>query len=979
MKNKKISKGFTLVEIILYIAILGIIITVITNFSLDSLQEKNNQQSKQIVKQDADFVLDKITHEIENATKINRFESIFGNTIPAGKIVLNKKNGTVVTISLSGSNVYYQEDLNPPEIISSPNTKISTLNFLANVTDGNIPKEVQVKLHAESVGEGLISVYAENFQISIVPKNADIDEDGCLDVVDQYPLDPTCCRDTDGDNLCDASDNCPLIHNMDQRDDDADGIGFACDDEVDTGEGGGSIVGGTWNGTSSIDSCIYTCNYSHNLWQTICQKFECFYTGNKNNFETDTDNDEYAGVGQIFSMEAESMYWKKTFKLEVPSESIPKIDRFSIHMNYCHAGSRLKSWWRKARCSGEGYHINGYFVDDQDLELFNYALNTWDTINKLETHLTNNDEIYATYEYSNNLQNYININNEVTIRAKFKADGAPWGDPQRWNLLVPSRYLFIDYFNLEIHIQGVATCGDKLVEMDEQCDDGSFCNDGTDCTGTGSTVCSGIGDEECRPRDGIGNNCSALCLNENAVCGNTLIEVGEECDDGNLNDGDGCNSSCEVETCGNKILEAPEECDTGTRCENSAFCNINADCTGIGNEKCLMRNGDLKLDGFPDACSEFCLDEICGNNRLDYGEQCDDGNLIDGDGCNSICRLEFCPNDNLDTGEECDDNNSIDDDDCNNSCQIQECGDGIKNRSVEECDDGKQCGDALQTGCTEDSDCVGIGDNTCKTRNIDGCSSICLIEFAVCGNSALEFGEDCDDSNLNDGDGCSHTCMTEYTATYDFSNHLFNGQGLKREGWVVGSNTQPPNKGPDDLFATIGYGAPKPYQVEFMNLDDLIPQAPGTIYNKIKTEDNTYYVANFTEDRYLDHKFDFLIDENEYRSDEISPKRIESITVNWNGFAELSGFLGLNDRIVTLYAWKKNEWEPIASKEWQGFGWDKSDKTITATLTNNIGDYIDSNRKLHIIVGVDEQGVNMVNTDFIEVKIKAYPYRIGYE
>lgn len=101
MKNTKNIKGFTLVEIIIYIAILGIIITVITNFSLDSLKEKNDQESKQTVKQDAEFVLDRITHEVESATKINRFESIFGNTIPAGKIVLNKKNGTVVTISLS--------------------------------------------------------------------------------------------------------------------------------------------------------------------------------------------------------------------------------------------------------------------------------------------------------------------------------------------------------------------------------------------------------------------------------------------------------------------------------------------------------------------------------------------------------------------------------------------------------------------------------------------------------------------------------------------------------------------------------------------------------------------------------------------------------------------------------------------------------------------------------------------------------------
>lgn len=31
---------------------------------------------------------------------------------------------------------------------------------------------------------------------------------------------------------------------------------------------------------------------------------------------------------------------------------------------------------------------------------------------------------------------------------------------------------------------------------------------------------------------------------------------------------------------------------------------------------------------------------ICGNNRLESGEQCDDGNLINGDGCSSICMVE---------------------------------------------------------------------------------------------------------------------------------------------------------------------------------------------------------------------------------------------------------------------------------------------------------------------------------------------------
>ncbi|MCX4242790.1 DUF4215 domain-containing protein [Paraliomyxa miuraensis] len=66
-----------------------------------------------------------------------------------------------------------------------------------------------------------------------------------------------------------------------------------------------------------------------------------------------------------------------------------------------------------------------------------------------------------------------------------------------------------------------------------------------------------------------------------AVCGNGLIEVGEECDDGNAFDGDGCSASC--------FVEAPP---------------------------------------------------MCGNGIVEPGEQCDDGNAIDGDGCSSACLVE---------------------------------------------------------------------------------------------------------------------------------------------------------------------------------------------------------------------------------------------------------------------------------------------------------------------------------------------------
>jgi len=39
------------------------------------------------------------------------------------------------------------------------------------------------------------------------------------------------------------------------------------------------------------------------------------------------------------------------------------------------------------------------------------------------------------------------------------------------------------------------------------------------------------------------------------VCGNGVVENGEECDDGNFVSTDACTASCHVRTCGNGYLE----------------------------------------------------------------------------------------------------------------------------------------------------------------------------------------------------------------------------------------------------------------------------------------------------------------------------------------------------------------------------------------------------------------------------------------
>jgi cysteine-rich repeat protein len=152
--------------------------------------------------------------------------------------------------------------------------------------------------------------------------------------------------------------------------------------------------------------------------------------------------------------------------------------------------------------------------------------------------------------------------------------------------------------------------------------------------------------------------------------------------------------------CGNNVLETGEQCDDGNR----------TPC---------------------DGCSPTCEVERCGDGILCAGEQCDDGNLAACDGCSPTCQLErcgdgiACPN----QGEQCDDGNATDCDGCT-ACQVDTCGDGVLCPT-----EGEQCDDGNATPC-------------------DGCSS-CHLDSCGDGVTCANEGEQCDDGNTITCDGCT--------------------------------------------------------------------------------------------------------------------------------------------------------------------------------------------------------------------------------
>jgi len=374
-------------------------------------------------------------------------------------------------------------------------------------------------------------------------------------------------------------------------------------------------------------------------------------------------------------------------------------------------------------------------------------------------------------------------------------------------------------------------CGDGAIGAGEVCDDGNTKDD----DGCNSTCTVQDPAFQCTP----GQLCARV-----SQCGNKRIEPGEDCDDGNTNKGDGCDSNCKLE--GGYVCPIPgAPCKAAARCGDGVVQTANNEACDDGNQK----DGDgcsadckTKTPGCTCTPGKVCSCPVvkCGNGVLEGTEQCDDGNTVKDDGCSSDCKtvepgfqcrvagkacIAKCGDGKVLKGEECDDGNTASGDGCSSTCQVEpgadcptagqdcklaKCGNGVVEKS-ELCDCGTDP-KKLPTGCNAVNGLF-YGDGK-------GCSKTCTKEpscqdsagktqacTATCGDGNLDPGEDCDDGNLIDLDGCSSKCKIEGgfacpTTTNQDSTTCASGSGQCLELPITYRDFQPENAsgGHPDFF-----------------------------------------------------------------------------------------------------------------------------------------------------------------------------------
>ena len=168
LKNNKLGKGFTLVELLIYIAILGLVIVGIIYFVISITNSRSKNYVVEEVHENARTAMDTIAQTIRSANGINTGQSIFESD--PGELSLAttdaQKNPTIINLDQDDGVLLIKEGAASEVAITSDNIKITRLVFY-NITGNSSRENIYIELEVSySDGDQIVYNYTTNLKTS---------------------------------------------------------------------------------------------------------------------------------------------------------------------------------------------------------------------------------------------------------------------------------------------------------------------------------------------------------------------------------------------------------------------------------------------------------------------------------------------------------------------------------------------------------------------------------------------------------------------------------------------------------------------------------------------------------------------------------------------------------------------------------------------------------------------------------------------
>lgn len=174
------------------------------------------------------------------------------------------------------------------------------------------------------------------------------------------------------------------------------------------------------------------------------------------------------------------------------------------------------------------------------------------------------------------------------------------------------------------------------------------------------------------------------------VCGNGILNAGEQCDDGNPSGFDCCSSTCQIVAAGGTCRPAAGACDLPEVCDGSSTtCPADAKSTSTCRPAADVCDVAESCDGVGDACPPDALEPATTACRAG-GDECDPGENCTGSSVS--CPSDFKQSD----GSPCSDGDACT---LSDTCSAGACQSG----SALDCDDDDSC---TQDSCNAISGCI---------------------------------------------------------------------------------------------------------------------------------------------------------------------------------------------------------------------------------------------------------------------------------